>query len=129
MNKELTQEVFNGQPKEVDWAGVDYDGMISFGMALNPRTTWASERWRGFQKIGEPIMNTEYKPLTMIYRECKDRVIPSYQDTNYNEVKHRCINGVSCNLCDSMCIDRGSRCDCVKQHYEELNKITNGKSK
>jgi len=67
--KELTQEVFNGQPKEVDWAGVDYDGLLSFGKAINPRYTWASERWRGFDKIGESIKNSGFKPLTSIRRQ------------------------------------------------------------
>jgi hypothetical protein len=67
--KELTQEVFNGQPKEVDWAGVDYDGLLSFGKAINPRYTWASERWRGFDKIGETIENSGFKPLTSIRRQ------------------------------------------------------------
>jgi len=65
----LTQEIFNGQPPEVDWAGVDYDGLLSFGKAINPRYTWASERWRGFDLIGEPIVDSGYKPLDCIRRE------------------------------------------------------------
>lgn len=67
--KELTQEIFNNQPSEVNWAGVDYDGMLSFGIAINPRYTWASERWRGFTKIGETIENSGYKVLTQINRK------------------------------------------------------------
>lgn len=38
-NKQLTQEVFNNQPKEVNWCGVDYDGLLKFGIATNPRYT------------------------------------------------------------------------------------------
>ncbi len=68
MKKELTQEIFKGQPESVDWVGVDYDGLLSFGTAINPRYTWASERWRGFEKVGEPIENTEFKPLTSLKR-------------------------------------------------------------
>ena len=66
--KDLTQDIFNSQSNDVDWAGVDYDGLLNFGKALNPRYTWASERWRGFDKIGESIENSEYKPLTSIKR-------------------------------------------------------------
>lgn len=65
---ELAQDVFNGQPNEVNWCGVDYDGKLSFGIATNPRYTWASERWRGFELIGEPLLNTEFKPLSSLYR-------------------------------------------------------------
>jgi hypothetical protein len=75
MSKELTQEVFKEQPKEVDWCGVDYDGKLSFGIAENPRYTWASERWRGFVLIGEPAINTDYQPLTMLYREYKEELM------------------------------------------------------
>lgn len=67
MNK-LTQGIFNDQPAEVNWCGVDYDGLLSFGKAINPRFTWASERWRGFDLIGEPVENTEFEPLTSLYR-------------------------------------------------------------
>lgn len=70
----LTQEIFNGQPPEVDWAGVDYDGLLSFGKATNPRYTWASERWRGFELIGERIENSGYEPLDMIYRKSQNSV-------------------------------------------------------
>jgi hypothetical protein len=65
---EIGQEVFHNQPPEVDWAGVDYDGELNFGRAINPRYTWASERWRGFEQIGESIENSGYKPLTSIKR-------------------------------------------------------------
>lgn len=68
-NNELTQEVFKDQPKDVDWCGVDYDGDLNFGIAHNPRYTWASERWRGFEQIGNTITNSGYKPLTSLYRE------------------------------------------------------------
>lgn len=71
--KKLTQSVFLGQPKEVDWCGVDYDGLTSFGIKINPRYTWASERWRGFTLIGVPE-KTEYERLTSITRvvdKCK----------------------------------------------------------
>lgn len=71
--KELTQEIFNGQPSNVNWAGVDFDGLLSFGVAINPRYTWASERWRGFELIGEPIENSGYKPLTSIKRRNHDK--------------------------------------------------------
>jgi hypothetical protein len=65
---EIGQEVFHNQPIEVDWAGVDYDGDLNFGIAINPRYTWASERWRGFEQIGETIENSGYKPLTSVKR-------------------------------------------------------------
>lgn len=68
MVKELTQEIFTNQPNDVNWCGVDYDGRLVFGKAYNPRYTWASERWRGFDLIGEPIKDTDYKPLTMLYK-------------------------------------------------------------
>lgn len=44
--KKLKQSVFQGQPQEVNWCGVDYDGDLNFGKAINPRYTWASERQR-----------------------------------------------------------------------------------
>jgi hypothetical protein len=67
--KELIQDVFKVQPKEVNWAGVDYDGLLSFGVAINPRYTWASERWRGFDQIGKVKEDSGYFPLTQIIRE------------------------------------------------------------
>ena len=67
--KELTQEIFNGQPQEVDWCGVDYDGKLSFGKAINPRYTHSSERWRGFDLVGDTIVDSGYKPLTSIRRD------------------------------------------------------------
>ncbi len=69
MKKELTQDVFKNQPAEVDWAGVDYDGSLNFGIAMNPRYTWASERYRGFKKIGKTIKNSGFMPLTSIRRQ------------------------------------------------------------
>lgn len=68
-NTELTQEVFLGMPEEVNWCGVDYDGDLNFGVARNPRYTWASERWRGFDQIGETVANSGYKPLTDLHRQ------------------------------------------------------------
>lgn len=68
-HKELTQDVFKGQPKDVDWCGVDFDGQLSFGRSINPRYTWASERWRGFDLVGQKIANSGYKPLTQLKRE------------------------------------------------------------
>jgi hypothetical protein len=66
MNKELSQEIFNNQPKEVNWAGIDYDGTLNFGIAINPRYTWASEQWRGFEQIGDSVTKSGYKPLSHI---------------------------------------------------------------
>lgn len=66
--KKLTQDIFNNQPENVDWAGVDYDGLLNFGKATSPRYTWASERWRGFELIGTPIKDSGYEPLTFIKR-------------------------------------------------------------
>ena len=66
--KELTQDIFNDKPIEVDWCGVDYDGLLHFGRSINPRYTWASERWRGFEKIGQSIIDSEYKPLSSLRR-------------------------------------------------------------
>lgn len=67
--KELTQEIFNGQPEEVNWCGVDYDGQLSFGKSIAPRYTWASERWRGFELIGDKIQNSGFKALTSLSRK------------------------------------------------------------
>ncbi len=66
--EKLTQNIFNNQPDTVDFACVDYDGLLSFGIAINPRYTYASERWRGFTKIGDSIENSGYEPLTSISR-------------------------------------------------------------
>lgn len=71
--KELTQEIFNNQPNEVDWCGVDYDGLLSFGKSINPRYTWASERWRGFDLIGPCVENSGYRPLTELKRTGYER--------------------------------------------------------
>lgn len=68
MKKILTQEIFEGQPESVDWCGVDFDGNLNFGKAINPRYTWGSERWRGFEQIGETIEETNYEPLTSLKR-------------------------------------------------------------
>ncbi len=67
--KQLEQKVFNGQPQEVDWCGVDYDGLLNFGKATSPRYTWASERWRGFDLIGKKIKNSGYRALTSLNRK------------------------------------------------------------
>lgn len=67
-SKQLTQEVFNNQPPEVNWCGVDYDGLLKFGKAINPRYTWGSERWRGYDKIGDSIKNSGYMGLTSLKR-------------------------------------------------------------
>jgi hypothetical protein len=75
--KELTQEIFIGQLIEVDFACVDYDGLLHIGKAINPRYTWASERWRGFEEIGEPVANSGYKPLTSIKRGEQPVIISS----------------------------------------------------
>lgn len=64
--KPLTQEIFIGQPIEVDFACVDYDGLLHFGKAINPRYTYASERWRGFDKIGDSVKDSGFEPLTSI---------------------------------------------------------------
>jgi|AntRauTorckE6833_2_1112554.scaffolds.fasta_scaffold04077_2 hypothetical protein len=66
--KELTQDIFNNQPSEVDWCGVDYDGLLRFGKSIRPRYTWASERWRGFDEIGGSIKDSGYKALTSLNR-------------------------------------------------------------
>lgn len=75
--KQLTSEIFIGQPIEVDFACVDYDGLLHFGKAINPRYTWASERWRGFDKIGEPVQDSGYEPLTSLRRGEQPQVIAS----------------------------------------------------
>lgn len=92
--KELTQEVFKGQPKEVDWCGVDYDGTLNFGvMTENPRYTWGSERWRGFKQIGESRLNTKYKPLTSLRRKTnkmdkvEELIIDNNDDKEYQLYK------------------------------------------
>jgi len=42
----LTQEVFAGQPDEVNWAGVDYDGLLNFGIATNQGITSESTKFQ-----------------------------------------------------------------------------------
>ena len=66
---ELDKSVFNFQPANVDFCCVDYDGRLRFGKAGgDPRYTWSSERWRGFDQIGESIKGTNYKPRTSLKR-------------------------------------------------------------
>ena len=67
MNK-LTQKIFENQPLAVNWCGVDYDGELNYGVAINPRYTWASERWRGFKQIGDTVENSGFEPLTSLKR-------------------------------------------------------------
>ena len=67
-NIPLHQGVFFQCPPEVDWCGVDYDGRLVFGIAKNVRYTWASERWRGFVPIGDPVKHTNFIPLTCLKR-------------------------------------------------------------
>jgi len=69
--KELTQEVFKGQPNRVDFVCVDYDGLMKFGKAMNPRYPWASERWRGFVLIGDKVPKSGYEPFSSLKREFK----------------------------------------------------------
>lgn len=64
----LHQGVFFQCSTEVDWCGVDYDGRLVFGRAKDVRYTWASERWRGYEPIGEPVKNTNFIPLTCLRR-------------------------------------------------------------
>lgn len=71
VKKKLTQKIFEGMPSYVDWAGVDYDGKLKIGTAINPRYTWASEAWRGFEKY-KSIEGTDYEPLTSILRDILD---------------------------------------------------------
>lgn len=82
---ELTQDVFDNQPPEVDWCGVDYDGSLNFGRAINPRYTDASERWRGFEQIGEPVKYTSYKTLTSLRRKKKYNVITLCGSTKFQK--------------------------------------------
>ncbi len=66
---DLDQSVFDGQPPEVTLACMDYDGLLKFGKNIrNYRYTWASERWRGADWVGERE-GTDYKPLTSIRRD------------------------------------------------------------
>lgn len=66
---QLDQSLFSDKPDEINWCGVDFDGDLNFGIATNPRYTWASERWRGYEKIGETVEKSGYKPLTMLWKE------------------------------------------------------------
>jgi len=82
--EKLTQEIFEGMPSKVDWAGVDYDGELNFGKAINPRYTWASERWRGFEEY-KTVENTDYERLTSIRRdllELKKVQLEELKDSN-----------------------------------------------
>lgn len=65
---ELDQMVFWLESNNVNWAGVDYDGTLHFGKSINPRISWASERWRGYIKIDKPVYDSGYRPLTSINR-------------------------------------------------------------
>jgi len=72
--KELTQDVFKGQPNEVNWVGIDFDGLMKFGKSINPRYTYSSERWRGFEQIGKKIPDSGYRPLSSLIRRDDIRV-------------------------------------------------------
>lgn len=116
--KELTQTVFNGQPIEVDWCGVDFDGLLSFGKALSPRTTYASERWRGFELIGTPVLS-DYRPMSELCRvlTCKicGNTLTEQDLQEMFEFEHD--NGFATDvICDS-CIN--SPDDNYKEDYED----------
>ena len=64
----LTQEVFADQPPEVNWAGVDYDGLLNFGIATNQGITSASGQWRGFHRVGFSFKDSGFAIETSIFR-------------------------------------------------------------
>lgn len=68
-NKKLTQNLFKNKSNLVNWCGVDYDGLLRFGNAYNPRYTWGGERWRGFEQIGDAIKDSGYKALKSLKRD------------------------------------------------------------
>lgn len=94
-DKELTQDVFINQPESVDWCGVDYDGTLHFGRAINPRYTWASEQWRGFEKLADSIENSGYKAMTSLRREeIKTKNKPWYLGNSIAAKHHQLANGM-----------------------------------
>jgi hypothetical protein len=77
--KELTQGVFEGISFKADWAGVDYDGNLNFGEAINPRVSYNSGRFHSYNKIGETIKTKDIKRESSIFR-----IMPDYK-------KFKCI--------------------------------------
>lgn len=68
----LDKHIFDNLPEEINFACVDYDGLLQFAIRTAkdaPRYTWASERWRGCDFIDKYKQeNTDYEPLTCISR-------------------------------------------------------------
>jgi len=106
--KILTQEVFEGQPNNVDWVGVDYDGLMSFGHLTNPRYTHASERWRGFDLVGLRVENSGYIPLTSLKRNTlRERIAIG-----------ECVSPLTTDRCP-VCVDS---CE-ASHHKNEVNEL------
>lgn len=64
----LTQAVFDGKPKEIIVACVDYDGLLKYGDSTEVRFTWASERWRGANWL-EKVERTNFFRMDSIERK------------------------------------------------------------
>lgn len=53
-------------------------------------------------------------------------VIPPIEEVNYSEVPHKCLKGISANLCDKVVMkDYGFRCNCVVDYYTNKLKECN----
>ncbi len=70
--KKLTQKIFDHQPPEIDWAGVDAFGLLSFGKAEYPRYNKTSERWTGFKLLASTVQNSGFKACTSIRRRSNE---------------------------------------------------------
>lgn len=77
--EELTQSIFESISLDADWCGVDYDGDLNYGKAINPRISYNSGRYHSYDKIGATINGTNFKKESSIFR-----IMPNYQ-------KYKCI--------------------------------------
>jgi len=83
---ELTKELFKDKPDYINWCGVDYDGLLKFGVAKNPRYTWASERWRGIDEVEKyRVENSGFKPLTSLH---KNSILDVYKNKLKQDSEH-----------------------------------------
>ena len=73
--KELTYKLFEGKPKNYRSIGVDYDGTLNYFDTAHIRSTWASESYRGGNKL-ETIQNSEYLTNTSLVRESAKGLCP-----------------------------------------------------
>lgn len=65
----LTQDVFKDAPQEANVAVVNYDSTLHFGIkGSNFRFAYNAGQYRGYEKVGESVLNSKYKPEQSIRR-------------------------------------------------------------